>query len=413
MRRFSGALVALLLSAHSVASGSFFLNPLDAPYSAACVAGTDDSVALQSALNDAAAQGLALFVRRPCYFGTELAVNGVPIFGVSGSKSGFVMMNPGQRGLVVTSGTPTGNGAVIFRDFFVTSGVAPTAGACITVDPGGGNVNTGSRFENVWLTKCYDGMDFERAAFWTVRDPNIGEPTLAGPSQIGHRGIIVRNLVQTDYGDSLITGGLIATGPGSADAIYQESSAGLKVVATKVVGSPLNCFHFKQVSPGRAMGGLVISSNSMEGCTVNGILIEQSVPSNGQSVNGLVISDNQIGGGGGSTFVGVNITAVDHTAWVRGAAITGNVIMANQTTSMGGIIVDGVDGASITGNSVFNNSGPITGYAYIVGSWSRNGYIGKNLVAYAAPSVSNCSIGALGAGNPGPQIRYETATPCL
>jgi len=218
--------------------------------------------------------------------------------------------------------------------------------------------------------------------------------------------------VQTDYGDSLITGGLIATGPGSLEDIYQESSAGLKIVGTKMVGTPQNCFHFKQVS-NRAMGGLVISSNSIEGCTVNGILIEQNSPSNGQSINGLVITDNQIGGGAGTGFVGINATSGDHTAWIRGATITGNVIMANQTNSMGGIIVDGMDEATIAGNSVFNNSGSITGFGYIVGSWMRNGYVRKNSMAYAAPSISPCSIGALGAGNPGPQIRFEAATPCL
>jgi hypothetical protein len=406
------AALSLLASTNAVSSGNFYIDPLDAPYSAACAAGVDDAIPLQAALNDAAAHGLALFIRRNCYFGTELHVNAVPIFGVTMYQSGFTMLNPSQRGLVVVSGSPTGGGAVDWRNFFVTSGTVPTAGAAIGVDPGGRNVNTGSRFENVSIPVGYDGIDFERAAFWTIMDPNIGEPTLSLSSRIVHRGIVIRNLVQQDYGDSLISGGLVATGQGSLDAIYQESSAGLKIDGTKIVGAPQNCFHFKQVST-RAMGGLVISSDSIEGCTVNGILIEQNSPSSGQSINGLVITDNQIGGGSGSSFVGINTTSGDHTAWIRGATIADNIIMANQTGSMGGIVVDGIDDATITGNSVFNNSGAITGFGYIVGSWSRNGYIGRNSMAYAAPSITPCTIGPLGAGNPGPQIRYEAATPCL
>ncbi len=409
MRRSIGALLFHGLMLGSAAAGPFYVDPTDAPYNAACAIGTDDTVALQAALDDAATHKLSLFLPRSCYFGTELHVNAVSIFGAGAGR--LVMTNPTQRGLVVTSGTPSGGGAVVFRDFAITSGTVPTAGAAITVDPGGDNVNTGSRFENISIPVAYDGIDFVRAAFWTVRDPHIGEPTLQSASKVIHRGITVRNVVQEDYGDSLITGGLIAAGPGSAENVYMESSAGLKIIGTKMVGDAQNCFHLSQVS-NRAMGLLIIEGNSLEGCTVNGMLLEQSVASVAHGINGLVIVGNQIGGGAGSGFVGINVVGKGAT-WIMNATINGNAVMANQTASMGGIVLDGIWNATVTGNAVFNNSSNPTGYAYIAGAWMREGYIGKNTVGNLPATMTACVISGLAAGNPGPQIRYEAATPCF
>jgi hypothetical protein len=315
---------------------------------------TDDTSAMQTAITAAISGGFALYMPAGTYKITSaLTVSGsLTIIGEGRDKSIILLGTTTQDGISITGTSP-----VYFRDFgFQVSGT-PTAGAGIVVDPGGSNVNSQSQFIGLKFNGLFKGYDFERAAYWTI-DRNAFTLVL-------DKNIIVRNLVNADEGDCLITNSLfLYSGLPVTTAnqfVYWESSGGLKIIGNKFNGGyrPI----YLNLTSGANTGSHIINSNSIESFTGQGIFISSATsgPVLG-TLSKTTISGNEIGPFDNGT--GIQAFNTSTPGWLDGLAIIGNTIHTGINgggTAGKAIDIDYATGVTVTGNSFKGNAGTTVG----------------------------------------------------
>lgn len=316
-------------------------------FGAVCDSSTDDTTAIQNAINYAQTNtGAVSLPKGGCKITSALTVsNQLAIFGQGRILTQIILGNTTQNGFVITA--PFG---IFFKDFKITSSGTQTAGAAILVDAGSGSETDQLNFDNMYFgDNLFNGIDFERAAYWTIQRSVF--------SNIANKGVIVKNLNNVDAGDSTIGPGNVFIStisvPGSGVIhVYQESSGGLKIIGNKFLGT--YSAYTMNLAVGAGTLGPTIVGNSIENQYNNGISLNaQGTPSAG-ALRSAVISGNEISVVPGASAITSN-TAV--SGWLLSTVIGSNVIMVdNFGTGPGGtsfgINIDYLDNVSITGNSL-------------------------------------------------------------
>lgn len=176
-----------------------------------------------------AALGMALYMPGGTYLlSAEVPVpNSIGIYGAGREITKIQMSSTTQNGFNVAS-----DGAVHMRDFQIIGSVSQTAGACIKVNGATNGVTTNqhSSFLNLGFLVFWRGIEFVSAAQWRV----------AGCQFFGDidAGIIARDIVSADSGDSFITENMFsgASSSSTIDHIRHLSGGGLHVVNNSFLG---------------------------------------------------------------------------------------------------------------------------------------------------------------------------------
>jgi len=324
-----------------------------ADFGAVCDGSTDDTTHLQNAINQAISGNVPLLIQESvagCKITSALTISApITIIGYGHVQSTIALGNTTQNGFLITSQNP-----VYFYNFGITALGTQTAGAGIKVDPGATFQNLESKFIGLRFIGLWEGLDFERAASWTVLDSKF--------INILEKSIIVRNLTNVDHGDGTISHCQFqqaATANSGNINIYQESSGGLRILNNKFNASwdgyELN------LASGAFTSILLIDGNSFDNIANAGVLLTTQTPAAGQFRFANIIS-NQFNMAANSGVSGIKITASSTPLWLLDVAIDGNSFLDNATSSSAfGINIDNVTNVSITGNAFEDTSGTAFG----------------------------------------------------
>jgi hypothetical protein len=235
--------------------------------------------------------------------------------------------------------TFTNTDAAIFRDFQLqATPVTKTSGAGIYVNPGVGNVNSYSLFENVNFLYIPTGIEFVSANHFKIIGCNFISCSTAGCQ--------IENQWNGDSGDSVICASEFNTQFAYGVGIIHISSGGLKIVGNKFNGGVHN--YVMDLNPQSYIIGpagssvLVMSGNSFEGASSSALTFNRNVASS-ENFELITISGNEFG------VTPINITT-DSNNFIKNMVISGNVmgIGSNGTA----ISLNTITNFNITGNVI-------------------------------------------------------------
>jgi Pectate lyase superfamily protein len=335
-------------------------------YGAVCNGSTDDTTAIQAAINQAVTIGGGI-VRLPvgsCASTGTLSITGTMTLQGSGRASSALFGTGGVAQQQITIST---NAPVYLRDFTLTTTSTKTGGWGIQVNGTGGSPeNDESEFENLLINGQVTGLDFETAAYWTVRD------CIFGPSVNPGNQVVIRNTTTPDAGNSKFIHNFFVGGPsGMVDLIWQ-SSGGLRIIDNYFLGNGTAStgIFINALSP-VSTGIIVINGNTFDGPTSSAITITTgagsvltNIPITGNTFDGSPTNHISINQGTSSTLGGISIT--------------GNTLIANSS-SVVGISIPTVGSVAITGNVIVGGTTAIN-----LGSGVASGVVTSNLVSGSA-----------------------------
>lgn len=347
---------------------------------------TDDTTALQNAINQAQSTGQELFIPPGSYKITttlnitaHIRIRGAGITSDSGAdyESTYVTQTTGWKSptILPSAGTFSAfhiatNQAVQLSDFQIVyvqanfpaalSGISAITIAATSAT----NINVGSLFSNLMIYGADRGINLANCVSWIVSKCQF--------FTCQSFGIFIDSLggTYTNYGDWYIEGNTFWSGSAHTQYHINILSGG----AGKVVGNKFN----QGAGSGQTSGAILVSpntaysvsvepltitGNSLEGCTY-GVFFSQS-PSGTATLTLANISANQ--------FWCVNpivVQAQQNTIWVTGLVISGNTIQS-QNNSGNPIQLDGVKFCNITGNTLNNQLGGVVS-AFLIGSHTSN-----------------------------------------
>ena len=292
---------------------------------------TDDTAAIQAAVDNIPVSGGSLYFPAGVYVCSEtinvpnqtfFIGDGAPSyqFGVGGVLplwGSIIAFDNSTDDLIFCETTAS------FSDigFYNVSETTPTNGHGINLDHAGS-----FSMVNTVIVGFYDNLKIHKGTKWTITNSNFWYHIHWGVH------IINPNTVPawTDTGDQSIHGGSISGNRNGTEAIYFESSGGLKIVNVKIGNGALtrglNGIHANIIAPGTSI--LEVSNCSIEGFTGSGILVERQ---EGAQFGQIIIDGNQF--------------FPAHTG------ITGNAVQINNAI-----------GVSVIGN-IFNDDGTNTAHA--------------------------------------------------
>ena len=332
----------------------------------------DSTTALQAWITACQTQAVVCFLNEGTYK-ISAALNitsGIHITGAGQFLSSINMATSTQNGFYVTAQNP-----IYMEAFTITmeSGITPTAGAGVLVDPGGALTNSESQFVNIGIIGTFNAMDFERAEYWKIDRCMFQNMTAAG--------VLVQNLVAADSGDSSITNSLFIYNPandGRQKGIYQTGSGGLRVVNNKF-SNGYQGYYFG-ILAGANTGSMVTVGNSFENQAGQAMFITQASLGSG-TLSKWTITGNEI-----LCFancVGIQVYG-GSSSWITGLTISGNVIQVNGTggaSNGAGIYMHYADAVMITGNNIY--CGPSGGAGefgvYLDSSVTQVAHSGNNI----------------------------------
>lgn len=341
----------------------------------------DDTASLQKAVNAAIFENVPLLLPiGTMKFSSELAVPGaITIIGYGHTQSVLSPVSTTQNGIRVTAVAP-----VFFKDFGIDAqGITPTAGKGILFDPGGSSRNAQSRLNGVRVIGTFQGIDFERAAYWVMDGCAVQE------CKDAH--IIVKNLVSGDEGDSVISNSLISYNTPSPSPtillILQKSSGGLRLNGNKIMGG-YHGYHMA-LEAGVTTLGPIITGNSFENQDGACIFMGSDNPATSQILR-TVITGNELAPF--NNGYGIQVAAASTPSWCTGLTITGNDIATgingSGTTGIG-IHVDFAQLVTIVGNTLRGNGGTTIGIN-LTANTSIAG-LGLNALANFGTAISDSS----------------------
>ncbi len=286
---------------------------------------TDDTVAIQAAINAAvAAGGGIVFFPKGTYVitATLTVTDSIILMGAGKEVSWIHVASTTIDAIDVSANYVTICDMCISR----TGEATPTAGAGIKLSSG-----VFATLERLVINQFYYGVNAVAASSYRIINCYI-------VSNYQYE-VYIRNTGSTDTGDQLITGCTFDTSKGSPAAIRHESAGGLKLIGNKILNHQYG--YDLQVADGVATSVLVIVGNSIEGQTYQHLRLGRSGTTG--TYSSVVITGNQHAGGVATGKIGYSIGA-----GIAYIAITGNVIIGlpdataiNLTTGTGGVEISG------------------------------------------------------------------------
>lgn len=250
------------------------INVMSAPYNAVGDGSTDDTSAIQAAIDDAEASGRIVFLPKGTFRITStLVIN----------TTGTVLRGAGRGSTILSFQGSNVDAIHISASYCEVSGIyirhtgTPTAGAGIKVD----NSAAFCLFNGLSIEKFYYGIDFVAATSW-----NVAECYIINSVQYQ---IYVRNTAAGDSGDQVIEGCTLDSSVSTAAAIRIESGGGLKVYGNKILRHQIGVD--LQVEDGVLTSVLLIDGNSIEMQSVRHIRLGRKGTTGIYKM--IVISNNQ------------------------------------------------------------------------------------------------------------------------
>lgn len=372
---------------------------------------TDDTAAIQSAINAAQAIGGIVFFPPGSYkissalnVSARIKMLGAGYQGDGGlgyqykgvtQSSGFVgsviVCGSSNHGIVATT-----NDSITIEGIQITYPSQPTSGTTgiiLQATQGAGNSNTGSILRDVMITGHSVGIQLINCLDFVIDNCNL----IWGWKS----GISISSPNYPSYGDSTITNCTI-WGNGVPDYLCHigvYSGGGLRIINNKLnIGSgstTAGILISPNLSVQQTVEPLLIANNSIEGC-VGGIVFNNYNPLG--LCTGVTITGNQIWAG--IHAIQANTYGNRSTGnWLMGLSIVGNSLMVNGGSGKTIVVLDSVSIGIITGN-VFALSDGGTGTAIALGAQSANINIQSNVYADGiVPAADSGTGNKIGGGS--------------
>lgn len=331
---------------------------------------TDDTIAIQNALNSIPAQGGTLYFPAGKYRVTQkiLVNKKVKFLGDGCSNFDWVLegstiidavINDKGSVIITSNGTidlieETVGGVDYDSIGFVNDSVSePTAGSAINKKYAGS-----FHMRAVHIRGFYDGIGVHLGTRWSISDTNIWYPR--------NRGMFIEssyNSGTSDTGDWSISGSNIITNKNGVTGIDYRSGGGGKIVNTKI--NPSNNTRFGIGINLYAEGSssiLLVANCSIEGFENRAIKIGTDGVHSWDSIN---IHGNQMESHSDESYTnGVTMIEVQGSGeTIRNISINGNTIKrSGAITEVPAVIVNGVSQLNTSGNQIvgFKNKWQIT-----------------------------------------------------
>lgn len=374
--------------------------------------GTDNTTALQSAINSARTSVGELYIPNGQYKTTapltvtsRLKIRGAGAQGtttqfylgggaqniISWTGSATIIARPNSSGIAVAT-----DDAVLFDSFGVAYPIQPTALSGITgISLTGGTSNANSVFRDLMIAGPDRGFYVTKAVHWTVHSVQFYNHVSFG--------IFIDQPV-ANVGDWDISHNVFLSGSATACThININAGGGGRIIGNKLdTAGSINVTKGILVNPNGASQSvepLVIIGNSIEG---NNIAIHFTNPGAGSTATQGVITGNQIWAANNATqgTKGCCIQVDSGSGWMSGYVISGNYLNTDGGSGCFGVnIANGsASNVSVTGNT-FNNNG-LAGVACNFGTGLTNvvhsgnmAVSGTTLATSPAPAVPASTVG--------------------
>ena len=345
---------------------------------------TDDTAAIQSAIDRLVANGGGCLYTPPGFYKTTSVLSitkGIIIQGAglgvgtgSGNSGGTVIRNASASGDVFTISSAE---SVSIRDlaidcpsFTKSSG---TAGIRIQGAGGSGNVNNRTRLENVRISNMYDGVMFDAASNCVIQACHIQD--------FLNVGIYSKNTGGVDSGHNTINACVIwDLNVGTSQAgIRYDKGGDIRIVNNKILGGD---YGLRIALDDGETGTLLITGNSFEEQLINDIRIGQATVS--KNLGNVVICGNQFSIIAPTTPQS-NIAVVAGTAgggatsWVKNISITGNVFNNAHNAAYYAISVQDGEGVVVSSNVISGGGNANPGGIDVSGSTVSAKVVGNSI----------------------------------
>lgn len=330
---------------------------------------TDDTVAIQSAINAVQGTGATVFFPRGAYkISSPIIVTGT-IRLVGESRYGTTITWTSTTIFVLNINTAQ---QVFVERITFTGPAAATAGNIITLDGPGPVGNLFSYVRDCQFIQGYNHIVTLSAADWTIENCTFSEYVAYGT--------YVSDTLNNDAGDSYIGGCTYSTSAANAVAIEQVSSGGLKVESNKILGGAYG-YRLDLTSTGPNTVDLLMNGNSIENQITAAIVLNR--PSGTVQFGSVVIDGNQIGGAGSAVSTSwVGIATDANAGWLSRLIISDNLILlpiGAGSPNFYGISLGSPSSFIVSGNEIIacpNAGGQNIGIS--IGAGATAGLIGVN-----------------------------------
>lgn len=365
-----------------------YFNIRKTPYSAVGDYATDDTAAIQAAINDAEAVGGRLIAPPGRYHTTAPMVisdhllfdgDGYPDDGGALYAAGYggipLAFNNNMKGTIFYPGCHdcfqnVSNNAVQMQGFQIAYNQSAPSGsnlAAIRNSPTTG-VNVNSVFRDIAIQAADNGVVLNNMLHFRIDNVN----TLNG----FQNSISISNAAYPSFGDSSIQNCTLWGSKVLTAHINVGSHGGLRIINNKFNdGDPTaSCgiLFNPSLSVIQNMEPVVIVGNSVEGQAV-GICFVNAHPTTA-TMTEVVITGNQIWAGTNAILANTSGTS----QWLAGFTITGNVMMTLNGAAQPVVLIDNASMGVITGNQ-FAFSGSPGGTGVILGAQTSNINVQSNV----------------------------------
>jgi len=297
--------MSLTKATYSMISGAP-INVLD--YGATGDGVTNDTTALQAAITVATTNKRTLYVPAGTYLYSALTIaSGITILG-DGNSSILKKTTTNLDGITVTTTSP-----ITVENIAFTAVASQTDKALMLINPATGE-NALSTFRNVTFSGFYIGLQFLRAATWSIIDCYFESAGV----DAGSTGLWIQNNQNPDSGDSTVIGNIFYYSNNVGTHIRQISSGGTKIIGNKFL---YGACHYRMVlAASAATYDLIFANNSSEFASDGNMIFDAGT---GATWANVQIQNNQYTITAAKNGILVNTSGVAY--WLDGLNISGNI----------------------------------------------------------------------------------------
>lgn len=268
---------------------------------------TNDTAALQAAINAATSSKRGLYVPAGTYRYTTLAISDEIAITGDGNGSNLQTTQAAGGGVMVTTRWPT-----TFERLQLSAVGPQTSGALLTLTDSTFE-NGLSTFRNVTFFNHYIGLRCLRAATWSVMDCYFETAGL----DAGSTHLWIQNDQNPDSGDSNVIGNVFFYSNNVGTHIRQISSGGTKIIGNKFL---YGACHYRMVlAAGANTYDLIFSNNSSEFASDGNMVFDAGA---GAAWANIQIQNNQYTVTAAKTGILFNNNGF---VWADGINISGNI----------------------------------------------------------------------------------------